>query len=269
MRWLISAVAASCKPSGFRSRGVLVLQGPQSIGKTTFFLSLIEDPILRERVIKIDHHLDASSKDSKLTAIRHWIVEIGELDSSFKKDVARLKGFITDTTDKVRQPYGKRDSEFPRRTVFCASVNSENFLVDDTGNTRWWTIPVVEIDYEHSINMQQLWAQVYTLYEAGEQWWLTQEEEALLEEYNRGHRAVSAVRDLVEAELDLTMPQEKWIAMTATEVLVSIGINNPTNPQMRDCGAALREHLGDPTKSKGKTRWKVPFKNNQYGGPYG
>jgi len=269
MRWLISAVAAACNTAEFRSRGVFVLQGPQSIGKTSFFLALIDDLVLRARVIKIDHHLDASSKDSTLTAIRHWIVEIGELDYSFKKDVARLKGFITDTMDKIRQPYGKLDSEFPRRTVFCASVNSENFLVDDTGNTRWWTVPVIEIDYEHSINMQQLWAQVYTLYKAGEQWWLTREEEVLLEEYNRGHRAVNAVRDLVEAELDLTMPQEKWIAMTATEVLVSIGIKNPSNPQMRDCGTALREYLGDPTKSKGRTRWKVPFRNNQYGGPYG
>lgn len=263
-RWLVSAVAAAFKSSGFRCRGVLVLQGPQSIGKTAFFSELIDDPMLRERLIKIDHHLDAGDKDSKTTAVSHWIVEIGELDSSFKKDVARLKGFLTGTIDKIRRPYDRRDSEYPRRTVFCASVNSANFLVDDTGNTRWMTIPVKAVNYKHGINMQQLWAQVHTLYEAGVQWWLTPEEEAALEERNQGHRAINAVRDALEANLDLELPESSWKLKTATEVLECVGIRHPNNAQARDCGNYLREVLGNPTRSKGKTRWRVPLKTYDF-----
>jgi hypothetical protein len=131
-RWLLSAVAAALKHSGFRSRGVLTLQGPQSIGKTAWVSGLVTVPILRDAVIKLDHHLDAGNKDSLITAVCHWIVEIGELDSSFKKDVARLKGFITGDRDKVRRPYAKADSEYQRRTVFCATVNDQSFLVDDS-----------------------------------------------------------------------------------------------------------------------------------------
>jgi len=104
-RWLLSAVAAALKHSGFRSRGVLTLQGPQSIGKTAWISALVSDPVLRDAVVKLDHHLDAGNKDSLITAVCHWLVEIGELDSSFKKDVARLKGFITGDRDKVRRPY--------------------------------------------------------------------------------------------------------------------------------------------------------------------
>jgi virulence-associated protein E len=263
-RWLISAIAAAFKSSGFRSRGVLVLQGPQSIGKTAFFLSFVDDPILRERLIMIDHHMDAANTDSRVTAISHWIVEIGELDSSFKKDIARLKGFLTSNFDKMRRPYDRRDSEYPRRTVFCASVNSENFLVDDSGNTRFWTIPVTKVDFNHGINMQQLWAQVLTFFEAGEQWWLTPEEEQELEERNQGHRAVNAVRDTLEADLDFDRPESDWKLMTATEVLYAVGISNPGNPQARDCGNYLREVLGTPTKSKGKTRWRVPLKGHDF-----
>lgn len=145
-RWLLSATAAALKPSGFSARGVLTLQGEQSIGKTSWFRGVITNPMLRDDVLLLGHHLDASNKDSLVTAVSHWIVEIGELDSSFRKDVARLKGFITGDKDKVRRPYAKADSEYQRRTVFCATVNEENFLVDQTGNTRWWTIPVVEIN---------------------------------------------------------------------------------------------------------------------------
>ena len=139
-RWLLSAVAAALMPSGFRARGVLTLQGPQSIGKTAWISALVSLLMLRDAVIRLDHHLDAGSKDSLITAIFHWIVEIGEPDSSFKKDIARLKGFITGDRDKVRRPYARVDSEYPRRTVFCATVNDQHFLIDDSGNTRWWTI---------------------------------------------------------------------------------------------------------------------------------
>ena len=70
-KWLLSAVAAALLPSGFRARGVLTLQGPQSIGKTSWISALIPDAVLREAVLKLDHHLDAGNKDSLITAIAH------------------------------------------------------------------------------------------------------------------------------------------------------------------------------------------------------
>lgn len=258
-KWLISAVAAAATPSGFRSRGVLTLQGPQSIGKTSWILRLFDDPLVRSQAVKIDHHLDPGNKDSVLTAIRHLIVEIGELDSSLKKDTARLKGFITANQDKIRSPYGRKDSVYQRRTVFIATVNHTNFLVDDTGNSRWWTIPVTEIDYNHDLDMQQLWAQVYQLYRDGHEWWLTPEEEAELETRNSMHRSVNSIRDLVCSALDMDIPEAQRQAMSASELLRHLGITNPTNAQSRDCGAALRELLGEPRVSQGLGRWRVPL----------
>ena len=259
-RWLISAVAAVLLPSGFRSRGVLTLQGPQSIGKTTWISSLIPDAILREGTIKLDHHLDAGNKDSLLTAIGHWIVEIGELDSSFKKDIARLKGFLTADRDKVRRPYGRTDSEYPRRTVFCATVNDHDFLVDMTGNSRWWTIPVTSVNFKHGIDMQQVFAQVAVDFEKGEPWWLTDAEEAQLDFINDDHRRINATQERVLAVLDTARANAPNLkAMTPTEVLQRIGITNPTNTQCKDCAVVLRRHLGDPKKIRGQNRWRVPL----------
>jgi putative DNA primase/helicase len=120
-KWLLSAVAAGLMPSGFSTRGVLTFQGGQGIGKTNWLKSLVPDAALRHKVVKVDHHLDPNNKDSILGAIVHWLVEIGELDSSFRKDVARLKGFITSDSDKVRRPYGRTESEYPRKTVFVGA----------------------------------------------------------------------------------------------------------------------------------------------------
>ncbi len=265
-RWLIGAVAAAYLPTGFRGRGVLTLQGPQSIGKTTWFQALVPDALLREQVIKLDHHLDAGNKDSILTAISHWIVEIGELDSSFKKDIARLKGFLTGDKDKIRKPYARGNSEYARKTVFCATVNDSNFLVDNTGNTRWWTIPVIQINYQHGIDMQQLFAQVKVDFEKGGPWWLTPEEENCLEKFNKNHRTVSVIHERIMAAVDLDHAKDANLpAMTASALLIEIGIRNPTNSQCKESAAVLRELFGDSKRIKGQNKWRIPLKQQDLG----
>lgn len=262
-RWLISAVAAALMPNGFKARGVLTLQGPQSIGKTSWIHALVDNLILRDSVIKLDHHLDAGNKDSLITAITHWIVEIGELDSSFKKDVARLKGFLTAPSDKLRRPYGRTNSEYQRRTVFCATVNDENFLVDSTGNSRFWTIPVTSINFQHGIDMQQLFAQVATLYIDGEPWWLSKDEEALLESQNAHHRTVSYLHERIIELLDLTRVNAHGLkAMTASEILSEVNVRFPSQSQFKECHAVLRELLGPPKKINGSMKWRVPLKRD-------
>lgn len=269
-KWLLSCVAAALKAEGFRCRGVLTLQGPQGIGKTTWGKRLISDPMLSDEVIKTDHHLDGGNKDSLISAITHYIVEIGELESSFKRDVSRLKGFLTADSDKVRRPYGKVDSEYPRRTVFYATVNQADFLVDHTGNSRWWTIPVVEIDYEHDIDMQQLFAQLAVEFRNGEPWWLDQEEEEELAYRNGKHNSFSLVRDKLSGTVNFeATPTDEDRYFTASELLEMAGLDRPTNAQAKECGSLLRSSFGDPKRVQGRDRWRVPLaeeidENDQY-----
>gem|GEM_PF-1423016 len=269
-KWLLSAVAAALKHKGFTARGVLTFQGPQGIGKTSWIAQLVNESILRDMLIKVDHHLDPHDKDSVLGAVTHWIVEIGELDSSFRKsDVSRLKGVLTRDSDKVRRPYAKAESEYQRRTVFAATVNEENFLVDHTGNTRWWTIPVIKIDYQHTIDMQQVFAQLKLDFDAGVQWWLTKEEEALLEQHNSEHRSVSLMRERLMGELDLSRKGHPENPNLGTiEVLERLGYERPTNGDTKELTALLRELLGDSKKVNGTQKWRIPFKQERAIAPW-
>lgn len=263
-KWLLSAVAAALKRKGFRSRGVLTLQGAQSLGKTTWVASLIPDPVLRDAVVKIDHQMDATNKDSILGACCHWLVEIGELESSMKRDVARLKGVLTRDSDKVRKPYQRAEVEMPRRTVFVATVNQANFLVDETGSSRWWVIPVVSVNYDHDIDMQQLFAQLAVEFERGEEWWLTPDEEAKLEEQNLPHRTISAIEDQLLGALDLSLVGTSGLpAMTPTELLQFLGFLNPTNPQTKECAATLRTYCGVPKRINGRGKWRIPLESER------
>ena len=261
-KWMLSAAAAALMPSGFKSRGVLTLQGKQGIGKTSWLKSLINDAALRDDVVKIDHHLDPSNKDSVIIATSHWLVEIGEVDSSFKKDIARIKGFVTSDFDKIRKPYGRRETDQPRRTVFMASVNETNYLVDATGNSRWWTVRAESIDFNHGINMQQVFAQLADMLGQGEIWWLDRGEEEALEHENGQHLMVSVVEEALMAKIDLDVLEEdrlKRPALGAMQLLVEVGIERPTNAQARECGTILRRLYGDPKRIKGSDKWRVPL----------
>lgn len=260
-KWLLSATAAAILPNSFKARGVLTLQGPQGIGKTSWVMSLVSDKLLCEMVIKVDHLLDPHNKDSILGAITHWIVEIGELDSSFKKDVARLKGVLTSNSDKVRRPYAKTESEYQRRTVFCATVNEENFLVDSTGNTRWWTLPLVSIDYAHGIDMQQTFAQLAIDVNDGAQWWLTGDEERLLEQHNSQHRSISLIRERLMEVVDLNRAGEPGLpAIGTVEMLQKIGVTHPSNGDTKELTAILRELFGESKRHGGTQKWRIPFR---------
>lgn len=260
-KWLLSATAAALKPNGFYTRGVLTLQGAQNKGKTNWVRSLVNDPVLQAKLIKIDHQLDANNKDSVLGATSYWLVELGELDSSFKKDIARIKGFLSSDRDRVRRPYARFESDFQRRTVFCATVNEPTFLVDPTGNTRWWTIEVESVNFNHGIDMQQLFAQMAVEFEKGEQWWLTEHESALLEDCNLKYRAVSKIRDKINEFVDTTrVPSSGDRSFTATALLEEFGIKNPTNNECRECGAILRELFGAAHIPAGAKAWRVPLK---------
>ena len=259
-KWLLSAVAAALMPVGYHGRGVLTLQGEQGLGKSTWFGALVPDPALRAEVVKLGHYFDGGNKDTKLEAVRHWLVELGELEGSIKRDFTRLKSFLTDDIDKIRPVYAEVEAEYPRQTVFGASVNKRDFLQDRTGNSRFWVIPVVDLNYLHTIDMQQVFAQLRCEFEQGAQWWLTDTEEVRLAEGNREYEAVCPIEQQVIQALDVSPARNRKLTkMTAKEMLAAIGIDRPTNQQSKDCNAALRRHLGNPKKIQGYYYWQVPL----------
>ena len=84
--------------------------------------------------VKTGLELDPSDKDKVYQCIKYWVCELGELDSTFKRDLAKLKAFITEQTDEFRRPYGLVPIKYPRKTSFYATVNNEEFLKDECEN---------------------------------------------------------------------------------------------------------------------------------------
>lgn len=268
-KWLLSCVAAAFEEGGVALEGLLVFQGSQGLGKTLWFKRLAD---FSKGWLCEGATLDPKDKDSVKKAVSHWIVELGELESTFKKaDINQLKAFITSRSDEMRLPYDRTFTNYQRRTAFFASVNEPEFLMDGSGNRRFWCIKVTDINPHHGIDMQQMWAEVKeTIYIAGEKnWYLTTEEREMLQESNEGFRTQGAVEDLLLQHVDFEALDDSKAAWQLTALLRSLGIRNPRNIDFKDASRVLTDHGIEPRKTNGKKVYDVcltdlPEENKQW-----
>lgn len=130
----VAAVARAMEP-GTKFDNMLILCGPQGIGKST----------LLDRMSKgwfNDSIRTFEGKDASELLPGVWIVEVAELDAFRRTDVSRIKQFLSLRSDRYRAAYGRHVSELPRRCVFFGTCNQMEFLQDDTGNRRFWPVDV-------------------------------------------------------------------------------------------------------------------------------
>lgn len=256
-KWLISCVAAAYEENGVELEGILVLQGAQGLGKTLWFKRLCD---YEKGWLLEGATLNPSDKDSVKRAVSHWIVELGEIESTFKKsDIDQLKAFVTAKTDELRLPYDRAFTTYQRRTAFYASVNAREFLTDTSGNRRFWVLAVKEINVNHGIDMQQVWAEIKEQYyiKGVKNWFLSPDERELLQESNETYRTQSSVEDLVLQHVNFDSKATKPVQMT--QFLRDLGISNPRMPDIKDAVRVLHEHGIEKRRTNGKNVYDLDY----------
>ena len=89
-------------------------------------------------------------------------------------------------------------------------------MKDDTGDRRFWVIPVKEIDLERLTTLPdawfiQLWAEVYGWWQSDPQCFrLSRMERLHLEELNREYREFLPGEEEILEALDWELPPERW-----------------------------------------------------------
>jgi predicted P-loop ATPase len=252
-KWMLSAIAAAFSPNGSAGSGILVLQGEQYIGKTKWFKDLVPAEL---EVTKDGMMLDPKDKDSVYQCVTNWLVELGEVDATFRKaDIAQLKAFLTKDTDILRLAYGRKTSEFARRTVFFASVNQMDYLSDPTGNRRFWTIQCTSIKHSHGLPMQQIWAEFYELWKKGESYYLNAEEMRQLNTHNMEFQATDPFEEMYLERYYTKADGEKQgteaVFKSSLNILESFQIKNPTRSDFTRLRSTLAHLKVDRTKDKG------------------
>lgn len=253
-KWLIQCVALANNDRGVPvcADGVLVLLGAQGIGKTTALRTLVPIPDM----FKDGALLDPNNTDTKMQSLTCWICELGELDRTTKKDAAGLKAFLTSPFSEYRTPYARKAVRRPRMTSFCGSVNVQDFLADETGNRRFWTVPVERIDIDALLAtpaewFAQLWRQVWNEWRADpDAYHLTAQEQTELDRRNvKSTKRMDYEEELLEL-FNWDLPVEQWGEFTATQICIKLAAVVPgvSKAGAKRLGCALakieREHDG-------------------------
>lgn len=243
---------------------VLTFVGGQGMGKGRWVRALTPGYALADAEL---HLSAAGAKDHQIQVLKYPIVELGEIDSTFRKsDVSTLKSFLSRPEDEIREPYARKATAFRRGTCFIGTVNNAEFLSDGTGARRYWTVEITgSLKWDHGLDLQQLWAQAATWWEAGEDWNLDDADALLQIEEAEQFTMQSPGADLVAGHLsDHGADYDNYVLANKTELLQLCGITHPTLAMVSDVTQWMNNNVGRSRKlsdggRKTKQRcWAVP-----------
>lgn len=165
-KWFIAAVKRVFEP-GCQFDNMIVLQGRQGIGKTTFCRKLAKGFYTE---LKFD---EIGNKDIVDKLNKSWVSIIDEMDNFGKKEMASIKSFLSLTQDTTRLAYGHNTITYKRHCIFIGSLNDETFLKDITSSVerRFWIFKCNKKTMDKSVSdimtdeyVKQLWAEALHYY---------------------------------------------------------------------------------------------------------
>ena len=200
---------------------VPLLIGRQGCGKTRF-CKIILPPELR------DYYNDKinfkNEFDLNIALTSFALINIDEFDKTTKSQQVVLKYLLSSADVKFRPPYGKTIKQYRRYTSFIGTTNKRKPLTDPTGSRRFACIGVTgHINYDDSLNHQQLFAQALHLFNNGERFWLNDVEIAELIKENECYQQLYTLEEMIAGTFRSPKPSEeaRWLSIDEIKEILS------------------------------------------------
>ncbi|MGA1114671.1 MAG: VapE domain-containing protein [Aquiluna sp.] len=255
-RTLIGAVARAFDP-GYKHDTACVIMGDQGAYKSSFW-GCLGGPFYSDALG------DISTKDDVMVLHRSWIMEWAELDHiTNRKHAGQVKAFLSQAIDLLRVPYGKAVEAFPRRGIIVGTTNkTTGFLVDETGNRRFWVIPTTKTQVDQintaALLMERdaIWSAAVYAYRNGETNRLPVAMELAVQQENDAYMIESPWRLAI---LTYLADRRSTDVLTSEEILAK-AIQKPMERQTKVDQmqvASILKELGwtKRRESSGKRRW--------------
>lgn len=207
-KWIVACVANAMTNYGCQNHTCLTLVGGQGKGKTTWLEHLCPRPLYPDFIYtgELDLH---SKKDTVWKLAENFLINIEEQIKGLNKaDANYMKQLITLPHIKGRRPYGRIEASGVRIGNFMASTNDDDFLTDSSGSRRYLCFRVNDINYDFKkINIDDVWAEAYNLFNEKFQYWISQDDIQHLELNNKEFTYVNQEHEYVAQFF--SVPDEK------------------------------------------------------------
>jgi predicted P-loop ATPase len=150
--WMIAAVRRIRHP-GCKCDTMIVLESPQGKDKSKALRALaVKDEWFTDNL-----DLGADAKVVMEIMAGKWIVEFSELDGMGRREISRIKNFLSKQDDRARMAYGHFPQTHQRQFVCAGTTNEHQYLLDEE-NRRFLPIEIACFDTEALIrDRDQLW----------------------------------------------------------------------------------------------------------------
>jgi hypothetical protein len=232
---LIAAVRRIRRP-GCKFDEMLVLESPEGKNKSTAFAVLASDEWFSD-----DAPLNAAAREVIERIRGRWIVECADLSGMTRAEIEDLKAFLSRREDAAALKYDPETTKRKRSCIFVGTTNRTSYLISDTGNRRFWPVPITQINIDTlRTDRDQLWAEAAYFEARGESIRLDPSlyDEARAEQEAR--RIVDPWRDRLEsvlAEIEGKMTcDDAWKIIDKPSGQRTQHDNNRIGAAMRDLG---------------------------------
>lgn len=222
-KFLIGAVSKAF--DGWAQNPMLVLDGPQNLGKSELASWLCPDQLRKHHFI--ESAIRPEEKDDKINLTNIWLWEVMELGLTTRKaDREALKGFLTTKQVTVRKPYGREPIVKPALASFIGTINNEiGFLTDPSGNRRFRPVKLTHINWAYKLDFYQgdLWAEAYYKYLEGETYKLTRAELQELDPVRERYELTDPIEELLLKHFIIDKDKDQWW-LSSLDILYHLGV---------------------------------------------
>lgn len=250
-----------------RRRGnesILILIGPQGIGKSTFCRSLMPPAL---SAYFTENFALTDRRKALLMLTRYGLINFDEINRITERQQPTLKNMLQLPTVDEFRPYASTSRQERRYASFIGTSNNMDVIADLTGSRRYICANITgKIDLRKPINHEQLYAEAVYEINKGHRYWLDEEEEQALIERNIQFVRLPPVAERLDA---LFVPgteddaDAKWLYATQIYNLMYPTIHKEVTKKQAYDLSTIMQCRGIPAKrSAGGMKYLVKRREN-------
>jgi GTPase SAR1 family protein len=254
LTFFVSAVAQSLGERG--SDTMLILYGPQGVGKTTFLRHLVPSA-LSEFYTEIS--LFQVDKDLQIAAANSFLLNVDDLEKLQYKSMGYIKSLLSSSHLYYRPPYGKTLEKHWRFATFVGSVNNREFLSDHSGYRRFLVLPMVKRNLDFlDFDINKIWSFAFNFYKKNGPIYLDENSIGVLNNINSKFEVFNEEFEIISQIFQPPSNPDKAIFLTRAQIINLIKTVYPrvtVNPN--NVSAALKKLGIEPIHTKRGNFFKI------------